>query len=144
MNPHRAHEIRLAIISLHRKMPCCWSSTTRLFALPIVLSTVNVGNGRNPPTIPSIASLVPDAAPIDRTTINAWEDEKFVRAVKATGRRNLYMLALWTEACLTFPALDAMREGYQVFPIVDTPSGAPRSRRATRHSNALFKRARTR
>lgn len=95
----------------------------RLFALPIVLSTVNVANGRNAPTIPSIANLVPDVAPIDRTTINAWEDEEFLRAVKATGRQNLLMLALWTEACLTFPALDALRDGYRVYPVVDAVGG---------------------
>jgi nicotinamidase-related amidase len=95
----------------------------RLFALPIVLSTVNVANGRNAPTIPSIANLLPDVVPIDRTTINAWEDEEFVRAVKAAGRQNLLMLALWTEACLTFPALDALRDGYRVYPVVDAVGG---------------------
>ena len=55
----------------------------------------------------------------DRTTINAWEDEEFVAAVKATSRKKLIMTALWTEACLTFPALDALREGYEVYPVVD-------------------------
>ena len=95
----------------------------RLFGLPIVLSTVNVANGRNAPTIPSIANLLSDVAPIDRTTINAWEDEEFVRAVKATGRAKLLILALWTEACLTFPALDALREGYEIYPVVDAVGG---------------------
>jgi nicotinamidase-related amidase len=95
----------------------------RLFALPIVLSTVNVANGRNAPTIPSLTALLPDVVPIDRTTINAWEDDAFVRAVKATGRQNLLMLALWTEACLTFPALDALRDGYRVYPVVDAVGG---------------------
>jgi len=95
----------------------------RLFALPIVLSTVNVANGRNAPTIPSLTNLLPDVVPIDRTTINAWEDDAFVRAVKATGRQNLLMLALWTEACLTFPALDALRDGYRVYPVVDAVGG---------------------
>jgi nicotinamidase-related amidase len=59
----------------------------------------------------------------DRTTINAWEDEEFVAAVKATSRKKLIMTALWTEACLTFPALDALREGYEVYPVVDAVGG---------------------
>src|SRR2546430_3933642 len=53
---------------------------------------------------------------------NSWEDEEFVAAVKATGRKKLIMVALWTEVCLAFPALDAMREGYEVFPVVDARS----------------------
>lgn len=94
-----------------------------LFKLPVVLSTVNVTNGRNSPTIPSIANLLSEVTPIDRTTINAWEDEEFVQAVKATGRSKLLILALWTEACLAFPTLDALQEGYQVYPVVDAVGG---------------------
>ena len=60
---------------------------------------------------------------LDRTTINAWEDAEFVNAVKATGRKKLLMAALWTEACLTFPTLDAIREGYEGYPIVDAVGG---------------------
>jgi nicotinamidase-related amidase len=95
----------------------------KLFGLPIVLSTVNVKTGINQPTIKQISSLVPNLEPIDRTAINAWEDDDFVAAVKATGRKKLVMTALWTEACLTFPALDALKEGYEVFPVVDAIGG---------------------
>ena len=94
-----------------------------LFKLPIVLSTVNVKTGRNAPTIKPLQDILGAAESFDRTTINAWEDEEFVRAVKATGRRKLIMAALWTEACLTFPALDAMREGFEVYPVVDAVGG---------------------
>ena len=59
----------------------------------------------------------------DRTTINAWEDKEFYEAVKATNRRKLIMAALWTEACLTFPTLDALKEGYEVYPVVDAVGG---------------------
>ena len=59
----------------------------------------------------------------DRTTINAWEDVEFRKAVQATGRRKLVMTALWTEACLSFPTLDAIREGYEVFVVVDAVGG---------------------
>jgi len=59
----------------------------------------------------------------DRTTINAWEDIEFRNAVKDTGRKKLIMTALWTEACLTFPALDALREGYEVYVVADAVGG---------------------
>lgn len=95
----------------------------QLFGLPIVHSTVNVKSGRNKPTVAPLAELLGDDPPIDRTTINAWEDADFVRAVRATGRRKLVFCALWTEICLAFPALDALREGYEVYPIVDAIGG---------------------
>jgi nicotinamidase-related amidase len=59
----------------------------------------------------------------DRTSINSWEDVEFKKAVVATGRKKLIMAALWTEACLTFPAIDAMKEGYEVFVVADAVGG---------------------
>jgi nicotinamidase-related amidase len=95
----------------------------KLFGLPVVLSTVNVKTGRNAPTIHQLKEVLPDVEELDRTTINAWEDGGFLAAVKASGRKKLLMTALWTEACLTFPALDALREGYEVYPVVDAVGG---------------------
>ena len=95
----------------------------RLFGLPIVHSTVNVKTGRGKPTLPELADLLGDYAPIDRTTLNAWEDASFLAAVRATGRRKLILCALWTEICMAFPALDALREGYDVYPVVDAIGG---------------------
>jgi nicotinamidase-related amidase len=66
---------------------------------------------------------VPGVDPIDRTTVNAWEDVEFLAAVKATGRKRLVMTALWTEVCLAFPALDARREGFDVYAVVDAVGG---------------------
>ena len=94
----------------------------KLFGVPIVLSTVNVKQGGDP-TVDKLKAVLPDSEEIDRTTINAWEDVEFVRAVKATGRKKLIMAALWTEACLTFPTLDALKEGFEVYPIVDAVGG---------------------
>jgi nicotinamidase-related amidase len=91
----------------------------RLFGLPIVHSTVNVKSGRNKPTVSPLAELLGDSPPIDRTSINALEDADFARAVRATGRRKLIFCALWTDICMAFPALDALREGYEVYPVVD-------------------------
>lgn len=99
------------------------AKTARLYGLPTVLSTVNVATGRNQPIIHQLAEIFPDIAPIDRTSINAWEDAGFVSAVRATGRTKLIMTALWTEVCLVHPALDALRDGFEVYPVVDAIGG---------------------
>jgi nicotinamidase-related amidase len=99
------------------------SRIAKLYQLPVVLSTVNVSTGVNQPTIPEIRSVLADDAEIDRTTINAWEDVGFRAAVERTGRTKLLMCALWTEACLTFPTLDAIDAGFGVYPVVDAVGG---------------------
>jgi len=99
------------------------AKTARLYDLPVVLSTVNVATGLNTPTIHQLTEVLGDIEAIDRTSINAWEDADFVAAVKATGRKKLIMVALWTEVCLAFPALDALREGFEVYPVVDAVGG---------------------
>ena len=81
----------------------------KTYGLPIVLSTVNVAANGQPPTIPELRSVLSDSVEIDRTQINSWEDMGFRSAVEATGRKKLVMTALWTEVCLAFPALDALR-----------------------------------
>jgi nicotinamidase-related amidase len=96
--------------------------TAKTYGLPIVLSTVNVANGQGH-TIPELADVLSDLVEIDRTQINAWEDVEFRNAVEATGRKKLIMTALWTEVCLTFPSLDALRAGYEVYPVVDAVGG---------------------
>ncbi len=96
--------------------------TARAFGLPIVHSTVNVAAGQEP-TVPELAELLEDSPPIDRTTVNSWEDTDFVAAVHATGRRKLIFCALWTEVCMAFAAVDALREGYEVYPVVDAIAG---------------------
>ena len=95
----------------------------KLFGLPIVHSTINVKTGRGQPTLTPLAEVLAGDPPIDRTTTNAWEDANFLDAVRATSRRKLIICALWTEICMAFPALDAMREGYDVYPVVDAIGG---------------------
>jgi nicotinamidase-related amidase len=95
----------------------------KLFGLPIVHSTINVKTGRGQPTLPPLAEVLAGDPPIDRTTTNAWEDANFLDAVRATSRRKLIICALWTEICMAFPTLDAMREGYEVYPVVDAIGG---------------------
>ena len=84
---------------------------------------MNVASGQTQPTVPELAELLEDDPPLDRTTVNSWEDIEFVQAVHATGRRKLIFCALWTEVCMAFTALDALREGYEVYPVVDAIGG---------------------
>lgn len=97
------------------------------FNIPIVLTTVNVESGRNKPTIPQIREALPGQPTIDRTSINSWEDKGFQDAVKALGRKKLVICALWTEACLAFPAMDLVKEGYEVYTIVDAVGGTSKA-----------------
>jgi len=93
------------------------------FDLPIIHSTVNVATGRNKPPIQALQDVIGHLPTYDRTSINSWEDAAFKEAVKVLGRRKLIITALWTEACLTFPALDAIQEGYEVYVPVDAVGG---------------------
>ncbi|HEX3840165.1 MAG TPA: hydrolase [Acidimicrobiales bacterium] len=104
--------------------------TAKTYGLPIVLSTVNVENGQGH-TVPELAEVLSDQVEIDRTEINSWENPEFRNAVEATGRKKLIMTALWTEVCLSFPSLDALRDGYEVYPVVDAVGGtSPEAHRA--------------
>jgi nicotinamidase-related amidase len=93
------------------------------YGLPIIHSTVNIATGRNKPPIQELQDVLGHLPTYDRTSINSWEDTEFKHAVKTLGRRKLIMTALWTEACLTFPALDAIQEGYEVYVPVDAVGG---------------------
>jgi nicotinamidase-related amidase len=95
----------------------------KTYGIPVVHSTVNVATGREQPTLPELADLLTEDKPLDRTTINSWEDVEFVQAVHAAGRRKLIICALWTEMCMAFAALDALREGYEVYPVIDAIGG---------------------
>ncbi|MFC6338670.1 isochorismatase family protein [Pseudomonas sp. CCM 7891] len=93
------------------------------YDIPIIHSTVNVGTGLNKPPIKELQDVLGHLPTYDRTSINSWEDTEFKQAVKALGRKKLIMTALWTEACLTFPVLDAIQEGYEVYVPVDAVGG---------------------
>jgi len=86
----------------------------KAFNMPIVLSTVGVEMGVNHPTVPSILAELPDIKVIDRTSMNAWEDRAFRDAVEKTGRKRLIFGALYTEICLAFPVVEALKDGYDV------------------------------
>jgi isochorismate hydrolase len=91
--------------------------------MPIVLSTVGVEMGVNHPTRQSILDEVPGVQVIDRSSMNAWDDKPFVDAVKKTGRKRLIFGALYTEICLAFPVVSAMKDGYDAAFVVDAVGG---------------------
>ncbi len=97
--------------------------TARALDLPIVLSTVGVGYGFNGPTQPAILADLPGLEPIDRTSMNAFEDQAFREAVAATGRRRLIIAGLHTEICLTFATVQALKDGYDVMIVTDAVGG---------------------
>jgi nicotinamidase-related amidase len=95
------------------------------FELPVVLSTVYVKHGMGG-TNAELREALPGVPEIDRTTMNSWEDPEFKAAVQRSGRRKLIIAGLWTEVCVAFPTLDALREGYEVYFVVDAIGGVSR------------------
>jgi len=97
--------------------------TAKAFNMPIVLSTVGVKFGINGPTHASILSELPGIEPIDRTSMNAFEDRAFSDAVKNTGRKRVIFGGLHTEICLTFAVVQALKDGYEGMFVVDAVGG---------------------
>jgi nicotinamidase-related amidase len=92
------------------------------FEVPVVLTTVYVKHGMSG-TNAELREVLPGVPEIDRTTMNSWEDPDFVGAIEAIRRRKLILAGLWTEVCVAFPALDALRAGYEVYVVVDAIGG---------------------
>jgi nicotinamidase-related amidase len=89
------------------------AKAARLFDVPIVLTTV-AARTFGGALLPEIQAVFADQVPIDRTTMNCWEDKHFNAAVTGFGRNKIIIAGLWTEICVCFPALDAIAEGYDV------------------------------
>src|SRR6185369_823679 len=99
----------------------------------IVLSTVGVGAKINGPTAQAIAAELPGLDPIDRVSMNAFEDHKFRDALKRTGKKRLIMGGLHTEICLTFAVIEALKNDYDVMFVTDAVGG----RSQTAHRTAI-------
>ena len=97
------------------------AKTAKVFDVPTILTTVLEERGGY--LIKGLQDVFPDQKPIDRTFINTWQDKRVVDAVKATGRKQLVLAALWTEICLAMPALQALADGYDVFVVTDASGG---------------------
>ena len=98
------------------------AKAAKIFRVPTILTTVETksfsGN-----IWPQLLDIFPDNPTIERSSMNSWDDGNFVEAVKATGRNKLVIAALWTEVCLAFPTLDALKAGYEVYAVEDASGG---------------------
>jgi nicotinamidase-related amidase len=94
------------------------SKAARVFDVPVVLSTVETksfsGN-----MWPQIQAVFPNRQPIERTTMNSWDDENFVAAVKNSGRKKIVLAGLWTETCVALPTIQAIHDGYEIYVVED-------------------------
>jgi len=93
----------------------------KVFDVPTILTTVIEERGGN--LIQAIQDVFPDQRPINRTSINTWEDRRVVEAVEKTGRKKLIIAGLWTEICVAMPAIHALADGYDVFVVTDASGG---------------------
>ena len=119
----RANTVMLARLATLLKIP--------------VITTASEPNGPNGPLMPEIHQFAPHAVYVPRKgEVNAWDNEDFVKAVQATGKKTLVMAGVWTSVCVMFPALDAKAAGFKVYAVIDA-SGDP-SELASRTTLARF------
>jgi nicotinamidase-related amidase len=95
----------------------------KLYGLPVVLSALKPSDDASPPIVREVTEIVPDVPHIIRTSLNPWEDDRFLDAVIATGRRKLVFAALWSEAVLSFAVLSAIQDGYEAYTVLDAIGG---------------------
>lgn len=94
-----------------------------LFEIPTILTSI-AAETFGGHLAHQLTDVLPDHDVIDRSFINAWQDGRIRDAVEATGRRKLIIAGLWTEVCLTLPALSAKEQGYDVYAVVDASAGS--------------------
>jgi nicotinamidase-related amidase len=99
------------------------AKSAQLFKVPCILTTVEAQSFSGY-MYSKVQEIYPQSAPIDRTSINAWEDENLKKAVQGTNRKKIIIAGLWTEACVLFPALCMQKEGYDVYVVTDACGGA--------------------
>lgn len=94
------------------------AKAARVFGVPIVTSTVE-SRSFSGNMWPQVAAVVPDVPPIERTTMNAWEEPSFVAAVERTGKKKILIAGLWTETCVALVVIQAIHDGYEVYVVED-------------------------
>jgi nicotinamidase-related amidase len=94
------------------------AKATRVFDVPAVLSTVETKSFSGY-TWPQVQAVFPGVDPIERSTMNPWDEEQFVTAIAATGRKKIVLAGLWTETCVTLPTIQAIHDGYEVYVVED-------------------------
>lgn len=120
--PQMAFATRSIDINELRNNTTGLAKAASVFKVPTILTTV-AAKSFSGPIFPELQAVFPNQVPIDRSTMNTWEDQRVVDQVKKFGRKKLVMAALWTEVCLTEPALSAIDEGYDVYIVTDASGG---------------------
>ena len=100
-----------------------------------VITTSTWRDGMWGHTIPELVDVVGDDEIVDRSTVNAWHDERVRDAVKATGATKLIIAGLSLEVCAAFPAVSALADGYQTYVAVDACGTFNR----TKHETGLLR-----
>src|SRR6202021_2025188 len=95
-----------------------FAKAARIFGVPLILSTVE-SKAFSGNIWPQLQAIYPDQTPIERRSMNSWDDENFVSAVKKTGRKKIVLAGLWTEVCVAFPTIQAIHDGYEVYVVED-------------------------
>jgi len=98
------------------------AKSAKIFKVPVVLTTV-AAKSFSGPIFANIQEIYPNVAPIDRTTMDSWEDPQVVEAVRKTDRKKIVMAALWTEVCLATATLSALDDGFEVYIVTDASAG---------------------
>jgi nicotinamidase-related amidase len=98
------------------------AKAAKVFNVPTILTTV-ASKTFSGPIFATVQAVYPEQVPIDRTTMNSWEDKRVVEAVQHTGRKKVIMAALWTEVCLATAGLSALDDGYEVYVVTDASAG---------------------
>lgn len=98
------------------------AKSAKIFNVPTILTTV-AAKSFSGPIFTNVQEVFPECSPIDRTTMNSWEDPKVVDAVRKTDRKKLIIAALWTEVCLATATLSALDDGYEVYIVTDASAG---------------------
>jgi nicotinamidase-related amidase len=98
------------------------AKSAKVFNVPTILTTV-AEKSFSGPIFPEIQDVFPNQKPIDRTTMNTWEDQRVVDVVQKTGKKKIVLAALWTEVCGVLPVLSALEQGYEVYFVTDASGG---------------------
>lgn len=98
------------------------AKSAKLFEVPTILTTV-AADSFSGPIFPEVQAVFPEQTPIDRSTMNTWEDDNVVDVIEESGRKKVVMAGLWTEVCVVLPALSAIEDGYDVYVVTDASGG---------------------
>src|SRR5258705_10591239 len=87
---------------------------TRVFDVPVILTTVETKSFRGN-MWPQLRAVFPGQEPIERSSMNSWDDKNFVAAIERTGRKKIVLAGLWTETCIALPTVQAIHDGYEIY-----------------------------